>query len=835
MPSLTRAEATTRAALITVDAMEVDLDLDRGNETFGSRTTIRFTAHTAGAATFVDLRPRALNAVTLNGRPLDPASAVDGRLELTDLAAANVLEVDATMAYSHDGQGLHRSTDPADGEDYVYGHLFLDAAPTVFACFDQPDLKAPYRVAVSAPAEWTVLGNGGATVVAPGRTELAPTPPLATYFVTVCAGPWASVLAEHDGIPLGVHARRSLEPHLAEQAEHVLATTRACFDHYHQLFGIRYPFGEYHQVFVPEFNAGAMENPGCVTFRDTMVFRGAATPDQLLSRSNTIAHEMAHMWFGDLVTMTWWDDLWLNESFAEYMAYRTVVEVTEFTDAWVEFGVIRKLWGYAAERAPSTHPVAGAPAPDALSALGNFDGISYAKGASVIRQLIAHIGDEAFLAGVVQHLRSHAFGNGDLAQFLAAMESASGRSLAVWSTAWLETAGADRLAVENGALTRTPPTAHPADRPHTLDVAAFADGRELARVDLVAQAERTPVPGLGSLPPGAIVVPNAADLTWAEVSLDTATLAALPSGLADVPDAQARAVLWVALLGAVHRAEVDPRVVLEVLAAAWPQETSAAVLSRAALATTTRVVPMFLPRGEQEDALARVAAAADVLAERAAAVDGGVGDALAVVAARVWAASGSDVDRLRRWSEGTGIPAVLDGDDDFRWAVLRRLASLDALSETEIERAAAADRSLAGSLAALGARAVRPTAEAKAWAWSALRDDTELSNYAALSVAGGFWVAPDPELVRPYVEQVGDLCVTLSARMGDDAVSRVATAIHPTRLVDDATAAASAALLGRDDLTPGVRRALLDADHELCEALASRRRFDVVRGAGARP
>ena len=835
MPSLTRAEATARAALITVDAMEVDLDLDRGDEVFGSRTTIRFTAAHPGNSTFVDLRPHALHAVTLNGRPLDPASVVDGRLDLTDLAENNELVVEATMAYSHDGQGLHRSTDPADGEDYVYGHLFLDAAPTVFACFDQPDLKAPYTVAVTAPAEWTVLGNGGATVVAPGRTELAATPPLATYFVTVCAGPWASVLGEHDGIPLGLHARRSLEPHLAEQAEHVLETTRACFDHYHRLFGIRYPFGEYHQVFVPEFNAGAMENPGCVTFRDTMIFRGAATPDQVLSRSNTVAHEMAHMWFGDLVTMTWWDDLWLNESFAEYMAYRTVVEVTEFADAWVEFGVIRKLWGYAAERAPSTHPVAGSPAPDALSALGNFDGISYAKGASVIRQLIAHIGDDAFVAGVVEHLRSHAFGNGDLAGFLAAMETASGRSLAAWSAAWLETSGADRLAVDDGVLTRTPPAGHPADRPHTLDVAAFAGGRELARVDLVAQGERTPVPGLGSMPPGAIVVPNAGDLTWAEVSLDPSTLAALPAGLADVPDAQARAVVWVSLLGAIYRAEVDPRVELEVFARAWPHETSPAVLSRAALASTSRVVPLFLPPAEQEVALARVAAAADLLAERAATVEGADGDGLAVVAARVWAASGSDVDRLRRWAEGSGIPAVLDGDDDFRWAVLRRLATLDALAEKEIDEAAAADRSLAGSLAALGVRAVRPTGAAKAWAWAALRDDTELSNYAALSVAGGFWVAPDPELVRPYVEQVGDLCVRLSARMGDDAVSRVVTAIHPTRLVDDATAAASAALLERDDLTPGVWRALLDADHELREALASRRRFDPVRVAGEQP
>ncbi|GAA4407506.1 aminopeptidase N [Fodinibacter luteus] len=825
MPSLTRAEATARAALLTVDAMEVDLDLDRGPEVFGSRTTIRFTCHDPGGRTFVDLRPRALHAVSLNGAALDPASLAEGRLVLTGLAAQNVLEVEATMGFSHDGQGLHRSTDPADDEDYVYGHLFLDAAPTVFACFDQPDLKAPYTVAVTAPEGWTVLGNGGATVTAPGRTELATTPPLATYFVTVCAGPWASVRDEHDGIPLGIHARRSLGTHLREQAGHVLETTRACFDHYHRLFGIRYPFGEYHQVFVPEFNAGAMENPGCVTFRDTMVFRGAATPDQVLQRSNTIAHEMAHMWFGDLVTMRWWDDLWLNESFAEYMAYRAVTEVTEFADAWVEFGVVSKMWGYAAERAPSTHPVAGSPAPDALSALGNFDGISYAKGASVLRQLIAHVGDEAFTAGVTEYLRSHAFGNGELAEFRAAMEVASGRSLAAWSAAWLETAGADRLAVEHGVLLRTPPADHPADRPHTLDVAAFAGGRELARVDVVAECDRTPVPGLDAVPPGAIVVPNASDLTWAEVSLDAATTDALVEGLADVPDADARAVVWVALLGAVHRAEVDPRTALAVFAAAWPRETSSAVLSRVALLVTTQVVPLFLPPAEQEPALARVADAADELLARAAGIRGDAGSALAVLAARVWARTGSDTDRLRRWAAGDGIPDVLEGDDDFRWGVLRRLATLGRLADDEIEAAEAADRSLAGSLAALGVRAVRPTSAAKEWAWGRLRDDTELSNHAALAVGGGFWVAPDPELVRPYVDRVGDLLVGMSARMGDDALSRVVTAMHPTRLVEEATATASGAILARADLTPGVRRAVVDADHELREALASRRRF----------
>ncbi len=827
MPSLTRAEAVTRERLIAVESVVVDLDLDQGPEVFGSRTVLTFRCREPGAMTFVDLRPRSVAAILFNGREIDPSTLLDGRLPLHDLPADNVLVVDATMAYSHDGQGLHRSTDPADGEDYVYGHLFLDAAPTVFACFDQPDLKAPYVVTVSAPTDWTVLGNGAATQSVPGRWELATTPPLATYFVTVCAGPWASVTAEHDGIPLGIHARRSLGEHLREQADQMLDVTRACLDHYHRLFGIRYPFGDYHQVFVPEFNAGAMENPGCVTFRDTYVFRGAATPDQILTRDNTIAHEMAHMWFGDLVTMRWWDDLWLNESFAEYMAYRALTALGA-ADAWVEFGIIRKMWGYAADRAPSTHPVAGSPAPDAISALGNFDGISYAKGASVLRQLIAHIGDDAFVAGVKHYLRSHEFGNGELAEFLAAMESASGGSLEAWADAWLRTSGADRLALDtSGVLTRTAPPAHPARRPHTFDVAAFTDGAEVLRepVALDAGTDVLTIAGVGDLPAGSLVVPNAGDLTWAEVTLGEASLTRLAGQLSSVPDASARSVVWVSLLGSLARAEVDPRLVLDVFEGAWWQESDAAVLSRVSTLVLGSLVPMFLPPQEQEEALQRVAGSADRLLERASAVGGARGDGLAVLAARVLARASADTPRLRRWAAGDGIPGALAGDADFRWIVLRRLAALGELTEQEIETAEAADRSLAGRLAAYGVRAVRPTSEAKAWAWATLRDDADLSNYAALEVASGFWVARDRDLLRPYVDGVGDLIVGMSARMGDDALSRVVAALHPTRLVEDGSVLASAAMLARDDLTPGVRRALVDADHLLREALRSRRTF----------
>jgi aminopeptidase N len=827
VPSLTRDEAIARAALITVDAVDVDLDLDRGSEVFGSRTVIRFTCHEPGATTFADLRPRELHSATLNGDPLDPAALVDGRLQLRGLSSSNLLEVEATMAYGHDGQGLHRSTDPADDEDYVYGHLFLDAAPRVFACLDQPDLKSPYTVRVTAPEHWTVIGNGAAERVAPNRWELATTPPLATYFVTVCAGPYVSVRDEHDDIPLGIHARASLEPHLRAQATQLLGTTRACLDHYHRLFGIRYPFGEYHQVFVPEFNAGAMENPGCVTFRDTYLFRGAATADEILWRDNTIAHEMAHMWFGDLVTMRWWDDLWLNESFAEYMAYRALGEALGETGAWTEFSIVRKLWGYAAERSPSTHPVAGSPAPDAISALQNFDGISYAKGASVLRQLIAHIGDDAFVSGVSGYLRSHAFANGELGEFLGAMAGAAGRPLDAWARAWLSTAGADRLALDrDGSLTRETPADHPADRTHTLDVAAFASGEEVLREGVVLDEPRVVLAGVADLSPDVVLVPNAGDLTWAEVVLDDATLAALPDGLAEVPSSLARAVVWGSLLGSVARAEIDPRFVLDVFERAWPEEPDAALLQRVAGQVTSSVVPLFLPHDEQEPALARVAAAADRLAERAAGAGTPGTDGVAVVASRVWARSGSDVERLREWRDGRQVPALLADDADFRWLVLRRLAVLGELTDGEVQAAEDADRSLAGRLAALGVRAVRPTAEAKERAWSRLHDDAGLSNHGALEVARGFWVAPDPGLVRPYVDRVGDLLGVLDRRMGEDALSRVATALHPKHMVEEATLTASEALVARADLSPGVHRALLDADHVLREALASRHRYD---------
>ncbi len=828
MRSLTLAEARERAELLSVLSYAAELDLDQGPTVFGSVSTIRFTCGRPGADSWVDLRPRSVESATLNGAALDVASLAGGRLRLPGLATDNELVVRATMAYSHDGQGLHRATDPADQRDYVYGHLFLDAAPTVFACFDQPDLKAPYDITVRAPAEWIVLGNGAATQESPGRWRLATTQPLATYFVTVCAGPYVSVRSEHDGIPLGLHARASLRGPLERHADEILEVTRQSFDYFHALFGIRYPFGEYHQVFVPEFNAGAMENPGCVTLRDQYLFRGAATRDELLSRANTISHEMSHMWFGDLVTMKWWDDLWLNESFAEYMSHRCLVDATQYSDAWIDSSIVRKVWGYGAERSPSTHPVAGVQALDAQSALQNFDGISYAKGAAALRQLIAYVGDDSFVAGVRDYLREEAFSNGTLADFLGAIQRASGQQLTDWAAGWLLSADRDTISVEvqarggavaSARLLRRVPEARPADRPHALDVAGWTDGSETARVEVVLDADTADLADLVGTPVPALLVPNASDRTWARVRLDESSIAALPEQLPLVPDAQARAVVWSSLIDGVHVAEISPRTFLDVFAAAWPQETNSSILTRIALYTEHRVVPHFVPRPLQGAALAALAASAADLLGRAAEAS-----TEALAAARLLAGTTDDEPLLRAWAEGSGLPAGLADDGDFRWIVVRNLASRGLVDADDIGSYRSRYNTLQGGINALMCRAALPDAGAKSWAWTQLTSERGHSNYEMVHLARGFWMSPDDALVADYVPRYFTDIPAMAGWVGEDALSRVALVAFP-KVFREETAALSRAALQRADLTPGVRRSLVDADAELHEALASRAAF----------
>jgi aminopeptidase N len=482
----------------------------------------------------------------------------------------------------------------------------------------------------------------------------------------------------------------------------------------------------------------------------------------------------------------------------------------------------RKVWGYAAERTPSTHPVAGSAAPDAQAALQDFDGISYAKGAATLRQLIAHIGDDAFIAGVGDYLRRHSYGNGTLGDFMGFMERASGQSLTDWSKAWLLTAGLDVIRVDraDGAVERSVPARFPADRPHTMDVAGFAGGDEVFRVPVTITRDRTVVETLRDAPAADLVVPNASDLTWATVTLDAASVAAVPTALAAVPDVQARAVVWIALVDGVCLGTVDPRVLVRTFGESWPAEDNESVLSRTSLALLGRIIPTFLPPAEHEWAEEVVATAAQQVLAAAQ-----PGSTRALVAARTVARSSTDETLLRAWAAAKDRPAGLEDDSDFGWIAVRNLAARGLVDEDFVDGRRADDDTLQGRLNALMARAAMPGAEAKAWAWGELTTNRSRSNYELNALAQGVWLTDDLAVVRPYAERYFADVPAMSEWVGEDAIARVATLAYPGRVVEAATVERSEAALGGGGLSTGVRRSMVDAESQLREALRSRATF----------
>jgi aminopeptidase N len=815
--SLRRTEAVERADTVAPTSYDVSLDLRDQTDaaTFRSITRAVFDA-LPGSATFVDLQPQALRSATLNGRTLDPALLSGGRLRLEDLQAENELVVEARMAYSHDGEGLHRHVDPADGNVYLYAMSFLDAAPRWFACFDQPDLKAPLTLSVTCPPEWTVAGNGAATQSSAGHWRLATTRPLSTYFTTLVAGPYHSIRTEHDGIPLALHVRASLAEYLDRDADELFTITRDCLDELHRLFGIRYPWGEYHQAFVPEFNAGAMENPGCVTFRDPMIFRSAATDAERGTRASTIAHEMAHMWFGDLVTMRWWDDLWLNESFAEYLGQRVCDTVTEH-DSWLEFGIVRKAWGYSADRRPSTHPVAGTGATDAVSALNDFDGISYAKGASVLRQLATYLGDETFLGGLRAYFAAHEFGNAELADLLAAWTDAGARDLPDWSDQWLRTSGLDTLRVDGDQLLREPPVDSPARRTHALSVAAFdASGAALAREAVTVRSSNT---SFAAPADAALVLPDAGDETWAKIALEPAAWTAMAQLLPRL-DPMARVTVWNALRLAVADADVNPRLAVDIVVAAIDSEPSDAVVASVLRWTNESLLGAYLAGESATAGAQRIAAAAWRIATTAAPASG-----LQLAGMRGAISATADLDRLSAWLESRDLPEGLILDAELRWAVVARLSTLGGTDLPAIDAEARRDPSSQGVVHASRCRTLLPDAAAKQSAWQSLMHDADCPNYELYAIAEAFWRPGQSEFTAPYLERFFTEIAETSALRSGWVVSQVALLAYPRCEVSASTLSLTEGLLARPDLADGIRRSVVDAGDDLRRAFASRQRF----------
>ncbi|MGQ4733546.1 aminopeptidase N [Streptomyces sp. Ju416(a)] len=844
MSVLTRDEAQTRAQTLDVERYTIALDLTTGEETFDSATAIRFTARAAGD-TFVEIKPATLRSISLDGQPLDPALLDGNRYPLPGLTAGpHELRVDAAMHYSRTGEGMHRFTDPTDGETYLYTQLFMDDIHRVFAAFDQPDLKSVFAIDVTAPEGWTVLGNGVAEHTGQGRWTIAPTPLISTYLVAIAAGPWHSITTEHAGLPFGIHCRRSLAPYLDADADEIFDITRACYDRYHEKFDEPYPFDSYDQAFVPEFNAGAMENPGLVTFRDEFVYRSAVTDTERQTRAMVIAHEMAHMWFGDLVTLAWWDDIWLNESFAEYMGYQTLTEATRFTDTWVDFGVARKGWGYDADQRPSTHPVAPDPdaVPDTASALLNFDGISYAKGASALRQLVAWLGEKDFLAGINAHFARHRFGNATLADFIDNLASATDRDVHAWAEQWLRTTGIDTLTAETGTPAPTEPSGPPANgngqswaltvtrdgsRPHRITVGAYdhalgtqAGPGRLAlrdRFEIDVPGDGTPTIRPGRRP--ALVVLNDGDLTYAKIRLDTASWDTVLAGLSGIPDALTRAVLWNTARDMVRDGDLAPATYLATARTHLPYETDLALVQGVLSFTAGQVVDRCTV---PEDLPAARATLTDLCRDLIRRTEDGSQPGLRLIAVRHFIDAATQPDTLRSWLDEGTVHGGPELDPELRWRILTRLAVLGATDEAAIATELAADPSATGREGAARCRAALPTPEAKAAAWDALFTDDTLSNYLFTATAQGFWQPGQEEVTGDYVSRFYPDAIALAARRGPAIAEAAGRYAFPVYAVDPESLGTGLRALEDPALTPALRRKLVDQLDDLRRALAVR-------------
>jgi aminopeptidase N len=871
--SLTRDEATQRARLITppprggaspsqpVPALQtaVHLDLTAGAcadpERFVSRTVLRFGCAEPGAGTFVDLAAPAVRSATLNGTPLDLGRQRRGdRILLTDLQADNELEVVAECAYTNSGEGLHRFTDPVDQRVYLHSQFETNDAHRVYACFDQPNLKTTFELEVLAPADWKVVSNA-APDVAPdtldddpatartARWHFPPTPPLATYVTAVVAGAYHVVRDSYAGrageIPLGLFCRRSLAEHL--DSDELFAVTKQGFEFFERAFARPYPFGKYDQLFVPEFNAGAMENAGAVTILEEYLFRSRVTDTAFETRASTILHEMAHMWFGDLVTMAWWDDLWLNESFATYMATLAQAEGTRWREAWTTFANEEKTWAYRQDQLSTTHPIA-ADIVDVEAVETNFDGITYAKGASVLKQLVAWVGREPFFAGLRAYFDAHEWGNSTLADLLSALEDASGRDLSAWSKQWLESAGLNTLRPDirtdaDGRLTsfavlQEAPADHPTLRSHRLAVGFYdrADGALVRkqRVELDVAGARTEVSELvGAQRPDLILV-NDDDLAYAKIRLDERSLATVTEAIGEIGDSLPRALCWSSAWDMTRDAEMAARdyvrMVIRLLDAETDVGVLQSVLRQARLAVERWADPSFHDTG-----LEMLAAAAE---EHLQGAEPGSDHQLAFLRAFAAAAtSDRQVDAVASIFAGdTEVPG-LPLDTDLRWTLLLQLANRGRVGLAEIEAELARDDTSAGRRHAAAVRAALPDPQAKEEAWHLVVADHSVHNAVLSAIISGFQQASQVQLLRPYVARYfTDIGQVWQDRPGDVARG-IAERLFPYLVIEQETVDRIDAYL--DTHPPaGLARILTEHKDSLLRALRARAR-DAAAAAAA--
>ena len=780
--NLTRLEATDRSATVHTRSYDVTLDLTRGETVFGSSTTVRFTS-TPGSSTFIDLIAPVVHSISLNGRALDPAEVyADSRITLTGLAADNELVVIADCAYMHTGEGLHRFTDPADGETYLYSQFEVPDSRRVFAVFEQPDLKASFTFTVTTPSSWTVLSNSPTPEPTPTENSdgsgdahtfaFAPTEPMSSYVTAIVAGPYMGATDEYvasDGrtVPLGVYCRKSLVEHM-DSAE-ILDLTKRGFAYYEDLFATPYAFTKYDQIFVPEFNAGAMENAGCVTHRDDYIFRSRPVEARVERRAVTILHELAHMWFGDMVTMTWWNDLWLNESFAEFTSTLATAEITRWDQAWTTFQTLEKGWAYNQDQLSSTHPVA-AEINDLHDVEVNFDGITYAKGASVLAALVGYVGRENFFTGIQRYLAAHAYSNAELGDLLRKLEAVSGRDLSSWTRLWLQEAGVTTLRLEvvtdaDGVITQAAvrqeiPADSPASlRPHRVAIGSYsptgrgADTRleRTGCIELDVDGELTQVPELVGAKRADVLVLNDDDLTYAKVRLDEESLSHGLTHIETFAESLPRSIVLASAWDMVRDGELAASHFLKAALQALDVEEHSSVI-QGLLGRITTCLSAFLPPAVRRDL---APGTADRLLELARAAQAGSDKQLQLVrAVAAHAVTGEQLDVVAGFLEGTSALEGLDVDQDLRWDLLTGLVAACRFGEDRIHAEEARDRTTTGRERAAEARASIPTPEAKEATWRALVDDASMPNETQVRVLRGLTsVERRPDLLVPFVSE----------------------------------------------------------------------------------
>ena len=859
LPNLTREHAVERAALVTVDSYRIVIDLTDGEGkpgegTFRSTTTVEFDA-LAGADTYIDIAADSIRSATLNGHDIDVSGYDESTgIPLEGLEGHNIVVVDADCRYSNTGEGLHRFVDPVDDEVYLYSQFETADAKRMFACFDQPDLKAAFDVTVTAPSHWEVISNGATFSVeddgAAKRHTFTATPRMSTYLVALIAGPYArwddTYSDDHGDIPLGLFCRKSLAEFMDH--ERLFTQTKQGFGFYHNNFGAPYAFGKYDQLFVPEFNAGAMENAGAVTFLEDYVFRSKVTRASYERRAETVLHEMAHMWFGDLVTMQWWDDLWLNESFATFASVLCQAEATEFAEAWTTFANVEKSWAYRQDQLPSTHPVA-ADIPDLAAVEVNFDGITYAKGASVLKQLVAYVGLEEFLSGLRDYFRDHAFANATFGDLLGALEKASGRDLSGWGQQWLKTTGLNTLRPDfdldaDGRFTRfaiTQSGAQPGGgetRVHRLAVGIYDDdgSGKLVRIhreELDVDGETTDVPALQWVSRGKLILVNDDDLTYCSLRLDPESLQTALTRIADIADPLPRTLAWSAAWEMTREAELKARDFVSLVAGGVQAETEVGVAQRLLLQAQTALSAYADPQWAVTEGWP---AFADRLLELARGAEAGSDHQLAYVNAlcnSVLADRHTDVLRALLDADPAAQDlAGLDVDTDLRWRIVTALAAAgvvdsDGPQTPFIDAEAQRDPTAAGKRHAAAASAARPQPAVKDASWQQVIEDDTLANITGRAIIGGFIQPGQHELLKPFSAKYFGVISGVWERRSSEVAQTVVIGLYPAWDISKAGLNAADRFLADSEVPPALQRLVIEGRAGVERALQARA-FDVT-------